>query len=210
MSFWNTLITLRGGRVWLRPMRAKDADELVAAAEDGELWNLRVTVVPDAASIGRYIDAALQLAAGETAHPFVIVMADSGQVIGSTRFWNMDAANRSLEIGHSWIGASWQRTFVNTECKYLLVRFAFEELHCIRVQFTTDELNERSRAAILRLGAKEEGIIRHERIMPDGRKRNSIRYSIIDSEWPDVRQKLEAKLRLMHVEPWFEFTTVRH
>ncbi len=189
-------------------MSAYDAAALVEAARDGALWNLKVTVVPTADSIERYIDTALQLAAGCTARPFVITLAESSKVIGSTRFWNMDAANRSLEIGHTWIGESWQRGFVNTDCKYLLLRFAFEELKCIRVQFTTDELNARSRAAILRLGAVEEGVIRHERIMPDGRKRNSVRYSIIDSEWSGVRVRLEDRLRAMKVEPSYGFTTI--
>ena len=202
---WGTLHLLRGSAVVLRPLRTDDAASLIDAARDGELWNLKETVVPNKDSIDRYIDTALRLQANGTAQPFTIALADSGKVIGSTRYWNMDAANRSLEIGHTWISQSWQRSFVNTECKYLLLRFAFDELQCVRVQFTTDELNARSRAAILRLGAVEEGIIRHERIMPDGRKRNSMRYSIIDGEWPDVRQTLEAKLRSMQVEPSFEF-----
>ncbi len=204
---WTSRFSLQGHRVALRPLAPHDADALVAAASDGKLWNLSVTVVPDAGTIARYIDTALRAEAQGATRPFAITLAENNEVIGSTRFWNMDAANRSLEIGHTWISQSWQRTFVNTECKYLLLRFAFEELHCIRVQFTTDELNERSRAAILRLGAVEEGIIRHERIMPDGRKRNSMRYSIIDGEWPDVRLKLEAKLQSMQLEPSFEFKT---
>lgn len=198
---WTSRISLHGRRVALRPLEARDADALFAAASDGELWNLSVTVVPDAGKITRYIDSALRGDSQGTTRPFAITLAERGKVIGSTRFWNMDAANRSLEIGHTWIGESWQRTFVNTECKYLLLRFAFEELHCIRVQFTTDELNARSRAAILRLGAVEEGLIRHERIMPDGRKRNSVRYSIIDAEWPQVRALLEHKLHAMKMVP---------
>lgn len=189
-------------------MEDGDADAMVVAAADGELWTMSVIVVPDANSIERYIAHARQSRSTGSAQPFVITIAESGKVIGSTRFWNMDAANRSLEIGHTWIGASWQRTFVNTDCKYLLLRFAFEELKCIRVQFTTDELNVRSRAAILRLGAVEEGVIRHERIMPDGRKRNSVRYSIIDSEWSGVRVRLEDRLRAMKVEPSYGFTTI--
>jgi N-acetyltransferase len=116
-------------------------------------------------------------------------------VIGSTRFWKLDRANRKLEIGHTWLSASMQRSAANTEAKCLLLTYAFDTLQCVRVQFTTDELNEKSRAAILRIGAKQEGIVRHERIMPDGRKRNSVRFSIIDDEWPDVRANLEARLK---------------
>lgn len=126
--------------------------------------------------------------------PFVIVLKDTGEVLGSTRFWKIDPLNRKLEIGSSWIAASWQKSFVNTEAKYLMLRHAFEVLDCVRVQFTTDENNQKSRNAILRLGAQQEGIVRYERIMPDGRKRNSVRFSIIDDEWPQVRLHLEQKL----------------
>jgi RimJ/RimL family protein N-acetyltransferase len=114
--------------------------------------------------------------------------------VGSTRFWKIDYVNRKLEIGHTWLAASAQRSAVNTEAKYLMLAYAFETLNCVRVQLTTDELNEKSRAAILRIGAKQEGVVRHERIMPDGRKRNSVRFSIIDDEWPQVRLRLETML----------------
>ena len=125
--------------------------------------------------------------------PFVIALIEPGRVVGSTRFWRIDRKNRKLEIGSTWLSASWQRTFVNTEAKYLMLRAAFEDMACVRVQFMTDETNAKSSAAILRLGAKEEGIICHERIIPDGRKRNSVCYSIID-EWPDIKAKLEQRL----------------
>ncbi|WP_341677049.1 GNAT family protein [Niveibacterium sp. SC-1] len=126
--------------------------------------------------------------------PFVTELRETGEVVGSTRFWKIDRRHRKLEIGSTWIAQRWQRSFVNTEAKYLMLRYAFEDLACVRVQLTTDELNQKSRAAILRLGAKEEGVLRHERIMPDGRKRNSVRFSIIDEEWPEVRARLEARL----------------
>jgi len=124
----------------------------------------------------------------------VIVRRDIGQVVGSTRFWKIDPANRKLEIGHTWLSLSVQRSGINTEAKYLLLRHAFEVMDCVRVQFTTDELNQNSRAAILRIGATQEGIVRNERIMPDGRKRNSVRFSIIDSEWPAVKSMLLQKM----------------
>ena len=186
--------SLTGPHILLRPLAATDAGALVAAAADGELWNLRYTVVPSAATVDAYIGAALQGHAAGSVMPFVIVLRETGQVIGCTRFWKIDRINRKLEIGHTWLAASWQKTFVNSEAKYLLLRKAFDEMGCVRVQFTTDETNAASRAAILRLGAKEEGVIRHERIMPDGRKRNSVRYSIIDDEWPAVKAKLEQRL----------------
>ena len=188
------LTTLQGPRILLRPLQYTDADALLRAAADGELWDLTVTVVPSASTIDSYLKKALDGRDAGTVMPFVIVLKDSGEVIGSTRFWKIDPLNRKLEIGSSWISARWQKSFVNTEAKYLMLRHAFEELDCVRVQFTTDENNQKSRNAILRLGAQQEGIVRHERIMPDGRKRNSVRFSIIDDEWPQVRQALEQKL----------------
>ncbi|MEO8102584.1 MAG: GNAT family protein [Betaproteobacteria bacterium] len=187
-------LPLTGPRVQLRPLRASDAGALVAAAADGVLWNLPYTVVPNAETIDDYVRDALEGQAAGTVMPFVIVVREGGQIVGATRFWKIDHPNRKLEIGYTWLSASWQNTFVNTEAKYLMLCAAFEQMACVRVQFTTDETNEKSRRAILRLGAKEEGIIRHERIMPNGRKRNSVRYSIIDDEWPDVKLRLEARL----------------
>jgi len=150
--------------------------------------------VPGPETIQGYITTALEGQRAGTVMPFVIVRRDTGSIVGSTRFWKIDRANRKMEIGHTWLSASVQRSGVNTEAKYLLLAHAFEVMSAVRVQFTTDELNERSRAAILRVGAKQEGIVRHERIMPDGRKRNSVRFSIIDSEWPDVKAMLLQKM----------------
>ncbi|KER72604.1 GNAT family N-acetyltransferase [Burkholderia aenigmatica] len=185
---------LTGERVELRPLDSSDRQALLDAAADGQLWNLKVTVVPGPETIDAYIATALQGRATGTVMPFAIVDRASGRVIGSTRFWKIDRKNRKLEIGHTWLSESAQRTRANTEAKWLLLGYAFDVLQCVRVQFTTDELNEKSRAAILRLGAKQEGIVRHERIMPDGRKRNSVRFSIIDDEWPEVHARLLAKL----------------
>jgi RimJ/RimL family protein N-acetyltransferase len=156
---------------------------------------LPFTVVPSAETVDVYIGNALAGQAAGTVMPSATVLRETGQVIGSTRFWKIDRVNRKLEIGSTWIAASWQKSFVNTEAKYLMLRHAFEAMACVRVQFTTDEINAKSRAAILRLGAKQEGIVRHERIMPDGRKRNSVRFSIVDDEWPAVKEQLEARLR---------------
>ena len=188
------MTTLDGPLLRLRPMELADADALVAAASDGELWSLPFTVVPSAQSIDAYIARALQGQVEGTVVPFVVQLRQSGQVIGSTRFWKIDHEHRQLEIGHTWYASTWQRTRANSEAKLLLLTHAFDVLRCIRVQLTTDILNERSRRAILRLGAAEEGIIRNERIMPDGRKRTSVRYSIIDDEWPAVRSRLQARL----------------
>lgn len=164
--------SLTGPRLLLRPLLASDAAALVEVASDGELWNLPFTVVPSAGTVDAWVGNALAGRAAGTVMPFATVVRETGKVIGSTRFWKIDRVNRKLEIGSTWIAASWQKTFVNTEAKFLMLCHAFEKLQCVRVQFTTDEINAKSRAAILRLGAKQEGIVRHERIMPDGRKRN--------------------------------------
>jgi len=185
---------LRGQLVDLLPLQAGHAPQLLLAAADGELWNMSVTVVPGLATMAAYIDAALEGRRAGTVMPFVIVHKSTGTIVGSTRFWKIDRVNRKMEIGHTWLAASVQRTGVNTEAKWLLLTHAFESMHAVRVQLTTDELNEKSRAAILRLGAVQEGIVRHERIMPDGRKRNSVRVSIIDTEWQAVKAGLEKKL----------------
>jgi RimJ/RimL family protein N-acetyltransferase len=186
---------LIGPRITLRPLLASDGPALVQAATDGELWNLPYTVVPSAETVDDYMRVALEGRADGTTIPFVIQIPDHKRlIIGSTRFWRIDWQNRNLEIGWTWLSKSWQRTFVNTEAKFLMLCFAFERLNCIRVQFTTDEINETSCAALLRLGAKQEGIIRQDFIMPDGRKRDSVQFSIIDEEWPEVRRNLEEKL----------------
>lgn len=185
---------LTGSLVTLRPLERADAPALVDAAADGRLWELPFTVVPSAATVDAYIDRALRGQAEGSVIPFSVTLTRSGTAIGSTRLWKIDREHRTLEIGHTWYASTWQRTGVNTESKYLLLEHAFDVLRCVRVQFTTDVLNDRSRQAILRLGAVEEGIIRNERIMPDGRKRTSVRFSIIDDEWPQVRQRLRTRL----------------
>ncbi|MCS3514616.1 MULTISPECIES: GNAT family N-acetyltransferase [Pseudomonas] len=190
-----TLLTLTGTAVELQPLQREHAAALLDAAADGELWNLKVTHVPGPDTVDQYIETALAGRDAGTMIPFTLVRRDTGLVVGSTRFWKVDRVNRKLEIGHTWLAQSTQNSAINTEAKLLLLTYAFEVLDCVRVQFTTDELNEKSRAAILRLGAVQEGIVRHERIMRDGRKRNSVRFSIIDSEWPQVKANLLAKLQ---------------
>lgn len=189
-----TEITLTGTTVELRPLQREHSAALVQAAADGQLWNLKVTNVPGPDTVEQYVDIALAGRDAGTVMPFVIVRRDTGEIVGSTRFWKVDRVNRKLEIGHTFISQSVHKSGVNTEAKLLLLTHAFEVMECVRVQFTTDELNENSRAAILRLGAVQEGIVRHERIMPDGRKRNSVRFSIIDPQWPQVKAGLQARL----------------
>jgi N-acetyltransferase len=186
---------LIGPRIKLRPLLASDGPALVQAAADGDLWKLPFTIVPSATTVDSYIRVALEGRADGTVIPFVIQTVEPKNIIGSTRFWKIDWQHRNVEIGWTWLSASWQRTFANTEAKFLMLCFAFERLNCVRVQFTTDEINDTSCAAILRLGAKQEGIFRQDFIMPDGRKRDSVVFSIIDEEWPEIRRGLEEKLK---------------
>ncbi|OTG86702.1 GNAT family N-acetyltransferase [Acinetobacter sp. ANC 4558] len=190
----NHALTLSSDRIRLRLLTIEDSKDLVLAASDGELWNLPFTVIPSAETVDEYVNNALDGYKSGTVLPFVVENTLTGKIIGSTRLWKIDRKNLKLEIGSTWYSKSWQRTYANTGTKYLLLKYAFEELNCIRVQFTTDVLNEKSQTAILRLGAKKEGIVRNERIMPDGRKRNSVRFSIIDDEWYQVKENLIKKL----------------
>ncbi|MBI4751149.1 MAG: GNAT family N-acetyltransferase [Acidobacteria bacterium] len=187
-------IILEGWYVRLEPLSPAHEELLIAAAGDGELWNSTVTIVPDQTNMAGYIAEALQAQAQGVHLPFVIIRKPSGQVVGSTRFYNIDQNNRGVEIGYTWLAASAQRTSVNTEAKLLLLTHAFEVWRCIRVAFITDVLNHQSRAAIVRLGAREEGILRNHLVMPNGRFRDSVSLSIIESEWPEVKARLEAKL----------------
>lgn len=193
MSDWTETPTLAGRHVTLRPLVADDRDALLAAAADGRLWELFYTVVPGPDTIDQWLDAAFRDAGHGRAQPFTVLDAE-GRVIGSTRFLRMNPANRRVEIGSTFYAARAQRTPVNTEAKLLLLRHAFETLGCVCVQIRTDWLNKRSQAAIERLGAKMDGVLRGHRIMPDGRVRDMVVYSILDHEWGGVRSNLELML----------------
>ena len=187
-------IILEGQRVRLEPFSPESEASLIGAASDGELWNSTVTIVPTPVTMAAYIATALDAQARRVELPFVITRKSTGKVVGSTRFYCIERDQRSVEIGYTWLAVSAQRTGVNTEAKLLLLTHAFEVWGCIRVGFVTDELNQQSRTAILRLGAKQEGILRNHMIMPGGRYRDSVYFSIIEAEWPEVKARLEAKL----------------
>jgi RimJ/RimL family protein N-acetyltransferase len=194
-----TEVTLTGRGVALVPLRRTHATGLVQAATDGRLWESTVTTIPDAAGVAAYISAALAERDAGTALPFTITLSGSDDVVGCTRYFDIDEVNRHLEIGYTWIAASHQGGSVNPEIKYLMLCHAFEQLGMIRVQFRTDVLNEHSKSAILKLGALFEGITRCERIMPDGRRRDTAVFSILDHEWPAVKARLEQRLAGMDV-----------
>jgi RimJ/RimL family protein N-acetyltransferase len=182
---------LQGPRVRLEPLCDAHAAGLADALQDGELWKLWVTTLPRPEALPGYLAEAAAAREARRELPFATVDRASGRVVGCTRYRNMDLANRRVEIGSTFIAASWQRTHVNTEAKYLMLRHAFESWHCNRVELVTDRLNERSRNAIRRLGAVEEGILRQDRVMPDGRIRDSVMHSIVRDEWPTVKTRLE-------------------
>jgi RimJ/RimL family protein N-acetyltransferase len=161
---------------------------------DEEIWRVTTTNIRTPEHMRAYIEAALKEQAQGTALPVATVDKSSGRVVGSTRFGNIDRINRRVEIGWTWVAREYQRTPVNTEAKYLMLSHAFETLGCLRVEFKTDSLNEKSRAALARIGAKEEGIFRNHMITDSGRIRHSVYFSIIDTEWPAVKADLKEKL----------------
>jgi len=188
-------VTLEGIHVRLEPLSAVHNPALCEVGFDPELWRLNPTRVTSPDEMAAYVHAALDAQAAGTALPFATIERAGGNVIGSTRYMNIDLVNRRVEIGATWIARPWQRSFVNTEAKYLMLRHAFETLSCIRVELKTDALNHRSRNAILRLGAHQEGILRKHVLTWTGRIRDTVYFSILDSEWPRVKAGLEAKLK---------------
>jgi len=185
---------LEGVHARLEPLRKAHLAELAQVGLDEELWRWIPTPVRTREEMAAYIEAALNEEERGVSLPFAIVDKAAGRAIGSTRYGNIDRTNHRVEIGWTWIAREWQRTAVNTEAKYLLLRHAFESLGCMRVELKTDSLNERSRAAILRIGAREEGVFRNHMVTASGRIRHTVYFSIIDSEWPAVKARLEAKL----------------
>jgi RimJ/RimL family protein N-acetyltransferase len=158
------------------------------------LWKLWYTSVPEPANTRPWIDAALAMRDNLGAHPFAVIDAKTGDVVGSTRYFNVDEANRRLEIGHTWYAKRVQRTALNTEAKLLLLTHAFEKLNAIAVEFRTHFMNHQSRSAIARLGAKQDGILRNHQVGKDGALRDTVVFSIIQSEWPAVRIHLKHRL----------------
>ena len=187
-------VTLAGRHATLEPLAREHESALAAAAADGELWRLWYTSVPAPATTAAWIDAALAMRERLGAMPFVIRDNASGEVVGSTRYFNVDAAHRRLEIGHTWHAQRVQRTAVNTECKLLLLAHAFEALDCVAVEFRTNFFNFPSRRAIERLGAKQDGILRNHQILADGTLRDTVVFSIIRGEWPAVKRNLAFQL----------------
>src|SRR5207245_1155680 len=188
-------LVLEGVHVRLEPLSNVHLEGLAQVGLEEELWRWIPAPVRTQAEMAAYIETALDEQARGVSLPFAIVEKATGRPVGSTRYGNIDRTHHRMEIGWTWVARHYQRTAVNTEAKYLLLKHAFETLGCMRVELKTDSLNERSRAAILRIGAREEGIFRNHMITSSGRIRHTVYFSIIDSEWPAVKMRLESKLR---------------
>lgn len=186
-------VTLEGRAVRLEPLSPAHVDALAAVAEP-EVFEHFNLVLRSREDVERYVSEALEAAARGEERPFVILERETGTPVGSTRFMEIQRKHRTLEIGNTWLARRVWRSRVNTECKYLLLRHAFEGLGVMRVQLKTNRRNARSRAAIERIGARFEGILRHHVLIRDGQVRDSAYYSILDTEWPEVKVRLEAKL----------------
>jgi RimJ/RimL family protein N-acetyltransferase len=195
-DLWNTPVTLEGRVVRLEPLSTTQISALASAGKDKSIW--KYMVYGDLSPMGdmkKWVNDLLSVQSAGTDLPFTVVHKGSGTIIGATRYLEMRPPHRSLEIGGTWYAPEYQGTAVNPECKYLLLKYAFEEMKCIRVQFKADQRNERSLRAIERLGAVREGVLRNHLILPDGMIRNSVYFSILDREWPEVKIRLEERLK---------------
>ncbi|HKE41352.1 MAG TPA: GNAT family protein [Casimicrobiaceae bacterium] len=187
-------VTLKGRHATLEPLAREHEGALANAANDGELWRLWYTSIAAPDKMGAYITTALDMRERMGAMPFAVRENATNEIVGCTRYFNVDAANRRLEIGHTWYAKRVQRTAINTECKLLLLTHAFEKLSCIAVEFRTHWFNHASREAIARLGAKQDAVLRNHQISPDGSYRDTVVFSIIESEWPAVKRHLMFRL----------------
>ena len=195
-DLWRTPVTLVGKSVRLEPLTETHVPGLAVIGCDDRIWRLmRYGLIRSEEDMRLWVRSLLEGQAAGTDLPFAVIQLASGRVVGATRFMEIHPEHLGLEIGGTWYGLEFQRTAVNTECKYLLLRHAFEVLGAIRVQFKADVRNELSWHAIERIGAKREGVLRNHYILPNGVRRDSVYYSIIDQEWPGVKERLEGMLR---------------
>lgn len=191
---WIEPVTLSGSKVVLEPLSLEHLEGIISAVKDGELWNLWFTSVPSPEKAEGYIKTALDMRENAGAMPFIVRERETNKIIGCTRYFNVDEVNQRLEIGYTWYSERYQRTAANTEAKYLLLSHAFEKLDAIAVEFRTHWHNHKSRAAIARLGAKQDGVLRNHIRSADGIYRDTVVFSIINLEWPAVKQALKFKL----------------
>ncbi len=196
MSPYNTLVTLEGTWARLEPLTLEHAPALFLASQDEEIWRYMPVPLPKSVDdVRTWVQEALDVQSRGLFLPFAIIDRATGYAVGSTRYLDISAHDRHVEIGWTWLAKDYWRTPLNTECKYLLLSHAFETLGCIRVALKTDSRNERSQRAIERIGAQREGMLRRVVIMHDGYQRSSVYYSILDDEWMSVKARLEARLQ---------------
>lgn len=188
-------VTLEGRHVRLEPLAIAHLPGLAEVGLDQELWRWILTPVRTAEEMAAYIETALNEQERGVSLPFALIEKLTGRAIGSTRYGNIERAHHRVEIGWTWVARDWQRTAVNTEAKCLLLQHAFETLGCMRVELKTDSLNKRSRTAILRIGGHEEGLFRNHMVTASGRIRHTVYFSIVDSEWPEVKARLQSMLK---------------
>lgn len=187
-------VTLEGDFVRLAPLKKEHTEILYEIGQDAEIWRWTTTNIEKFEDMQRYVETALEGREKGDTLPFVTIDKASNEIVGSTRFGYISVQDRHAEIGWTWINPKWQRTYINTEAKLLMLEYAFETWKCIRIEIVTDVFNEKSRNAILRLGARQEGVLRKHLIVDSGRIRDSVIFSIIDSEWQEVKENLEKKL----------------
>ena len=194
-------VVLQGNIVRLEPMSLEHIDGLSAVGLEPDLWRMTTTNIATRADMAKYVEEALDLRAAGSALPFVTILQSENRIVGSTRFANYEQAHRRVEIGWTWLNPQWQRTGANVEAKLLMLAYAFEALELNRVEFKTDAINTQSRNALLGIGAREEGTFRSHMVLWNGRIRDSVYFSIIRPEWPETRQRLEARLARHAAEP---------
>ncbi|WP_445479115.1 GNAT family N-acetyltransferase [Lysinibacillus irui] len=187
-------ITLENEVVKLKPLELSDIQGILEAGSYPEIWSHMPTTIEKREDVNNFVENALLTRSGKTEFPFVIVDKQSGNIIGSTRYMDIDVKHQRLEIGYTWLTPAYWRTAINTHCKYLLLLYCFEYLHLQRVQIKTDHENIRSQRAIERIGATKEGILRNHMIRKDGTIRHTVMYSITIEEWPQVKKHIEDLL----------------
>jgi N-acetyltransferase len=191
---WVEPVVLKGTVVRLEPLSIDHLSGLISVGLDADIWRWMPVAIQSPGDMRAYIDAALAGRDSGREMPFATVEVATGRVIGGTRYLNIESAHRRLEIGYTWLAPAWQRTAANTEQKLLMLAHAFNDLGALRVEFKTDSLNDKSRAALLGIGATEEGTMRNHMITQGGRRRHSVYFSVVEEDWPRIRQHLEARL----------------
>lgn len=191
---WVEPVVLEGSLVRLEPLAPEHLAGLIDIGLEADIWRWMPIPIQTPGEMRAWLDSSLEAAEMGSEMPFATIVRDGAKVVGSTRYMNIEPRHRRLEIGYTWINPQWQRSAVNSEAKLLMLRHAFDTLGALRVEFKTDSLNERSRAALAGIGATEEGTMRNHMVTQSGRRRHSVYFSIIEEEWPRVRQQLEARL----------------